>query len=177
VIETDRLVLRRWTDADREPFAALNADPEVMRYLGAGPLTRDESDAFVDRIESSFDERGFGLWCVALRDTPNRCLGFTGLAVPSWLPEILPAVEIGWRIARSAWGRGIATEAAVAARAHAFDVLELDQLVAMRHPDNARSGRVMDKLGFVYDHDTVSPSSGAPCSVFVLTREAFRQLS
>src|SRR5438309_598744 len=79
-IDTDRLFLRRWEPRDLAPFAALNADPDVMRYIGAGrTLTRDESDAFVARIEAGFDEHGFGLWCVEPRDGSAACIGFTGL--------------------------------------------------------------------------------------------------
>jgi RimJ/RimL family protein N-acetyltransferase len=175
MIETERLVLRPWEERDREPFAALNADPEVMRFLGPGiPLTREESDGLVDRIEAGFQEHGFGLWCVGLRDDPTVCIGFTGLAVPTWLPEILPAVEIGWRLARPRWGRGLATEAAMAAAAYAFDEAGLDRLVSLRHPENDRSRRVMEKLGLVYERDTVAPASGVPCSIHTLTVRQWR---
>lgn len=169
-IDTERLVLRRWQERDLEPFAAMNADPEVMRHIGTGrPLTREESDGFVSRIEAGFDEHGFGLWCVEPRDGSASCIGFIGLAVPHFLPEVLPAVEIGWRLARDRWGEGVATEGARAVVDHAFGVLGLERLVSIRHPDNAASGRVMDKLGMTHDRDTVVPAHGQPCSVYVLT--------
>jgi RimJ/RimL family protein N-acetyltransferase len=175
MIETERLVLRRWEKRDRGPFAALNADPEVMRFLGPGfPLTREESDGLVDRIEAGFEEHGFGLWCVGLRDDPTVCIGFSGLAVPTWLPEILPAVEIGWRLDRAHWGRGLATEGSLAAAAYAFDEAGLDRLVSMRHPENDRSRRVMEKLGLVYQRDTIAPASGVPCSIHTLTVRQWR---
>jgi RimJ/RimL family protein N-acetyltransferase len=170
MFETERLILRRWENRDLEPFANLNADPEVMRYIGKGdPLTREESDALVHRIEASFEEHGFGLWCVEPRDEPVSCIGFAGLAIPAFLPEVLPAVEIGWRLARSHWGRGLATEAAIAVVAYAFDDLGLERLVSIRDPDNDASGRVMEKLGMVHERDTVVPASGVNCSVYVLT--------
>jgi RimJ/RimL family protein N-acetyltransferase len=173
VIETERLVLRRWQDRDLEPFAELNADPEVMRYIGTGrPLTRDESDAFVGRIEAGFEEHGFGLWCAEPRDGTTPCIGFTGLAIPAFLPEVMPAVEIGWRLARSWWGKGIATEAAAAVAAYAFDVIGLDELVSIRHLDNVASGRVMEKIGMTHDRDTVVPASGVKCAVYRLRRRA-----
>src|SRR3712207_803555 len=112
-LETDRLTLRRWRESDRTPFAALNADPVVMEHF-PGTMTRAESDAFVDRIEAHFDEHGFGLWGVEDR-AGGTFLGFVGLKrVPPELPPA-PGVEIGWRLAAHAWGRGYATEAARAA--------------------------------------------------------------
>jgi RimJ/RimL family protein N-acetyltransferase len=173
MIETARLVLRRWEPRDLEPFAALNADPEVMRYIGAGrPLTRDESDALVGRIEVGFDDLGFGLWCVEPRDPDVPCIGFVGLAVPKFLPEILPAVEIGWRLARGWWGRGLATESALAVRDFAFAPggADLDEIVSIRHPENLASARVMDKLGMTHDRDTTVAATGAPCAVYRLSR-------
>ena len=170
MLETERLILRRWENRDLGPFAVMNADPEVLRYIGLGnPLTREESDAFVHRIEAGFEEHGFGLWCVEPRDEAVSCIGFTGLAIPAFLPEVLPAVEIGWRLARSHWGRGLATEAATAVVAYAFDDLRLERIVSIRDPDNRASGRVMEKLGMVHERDTVVPDTGARCSVYVLT--------
>lgn len=175
ILETERLILRRWEDRDREQFAALNADPEVMRYLGPGiPLTREESDGLVDRIEAGFDEHGFGLWCVDPRDDAVSCIGFTGLAIPTFLPEVLPAVEIGWRLARPYWGRGLATEAATAVMHHAFDTVGLDRVVSIRDLHNDASRRVMEKIGLLHDHDTVVPATGVQCSVYVLTARRWR---
>ncbi len=143
MIRTGRLLLRRWTGADRAPFAAMNADPCVMEHFPA-PLTRAESDALVDRIEAGFDEHGFGLWAV---EAPEGFVGFTGLSVPRFEAPFLPAVEIGWRLARRAWGRGYASEAATAALDHGFDVVGLDSVVSFTAVGNARSQRVMRRLG------------------------------
>jgi RimJ/RimL family protein N-acetyltransferase len=143
VIRTDRLLLRRWTDADREPFAALNADPEVMEHFPA-TLTRPQSDAVVDRIEAGFAERGWGLWAV---EAPEGFVGFTGLSVPAFEADFLPAVEVGWRLARSAWARGYATEAASAALRYAFEEVHLTEVVSFTAATNTRSERVMQRLG------------------------------
>jgi RimJ/RimL family protein N-acetyltransferase len=148
-LRTERLLLRRWRPADREPFALLNADLEVVQWL-SGPLSRAESDAFVDRIEAGFEERGWGLWAVEERSS-ERFLGYTGLAPVGFESHFTPAVEIGWRLAREAWGHGFATEAARAAMAHAFDTLALGEVVSFTVPGNARSRAVMERLGMLRD--------------------------
>ena len=144
---TERLILREWTPADLKPFAALNSDPEVAASLG-GSLTRDESDALVERIMAGWRDRGFGLWAVARVDD-DSLLGFAGLSVPSWAPE--PEPEIGWRFARHAWGSGYATEAGREAMRFAFEVLELERLVSYTAVTNVRSRRVMERLGMHRD--------------------------
>ncbi|QXJ24218.1 GNAT family N-acetyltransferase [Actinomadura graeca] len=149
VLRTDRLTLRRWQPGDRAPFAALNADPEVMRYFPA-PLTRRESDAMIDRIDAAFDELGFGLWALEITGT-RRFIGLTGLAVPSFEAHFTPAVEIGWRLARSGWGHGFATEAARRVLDFAFDDLGLTGVVSFTSTANLRSQAVMRRLGMTHD--------------------------
>src|SRR5437899_1178856 len=112
-IRTERLLLRRWRESDREPFAALNADPVVMEHFPAR-LTRAESDALIDRIEAGFDEHGYGLWAVELTPT-GEFTGFVGLAWATFPAPFTPALETGWRLAQTFWGAGIASEAARAA--------------------------------------------------------------
>jgi ribosomal-protein-alanine N-acetyltransferase len=146
---TPRLLLRRWRASDREPFAALNADPEVMRYF-RGTLDRGESDAFADRIEAQFDELGFGLWAVELR-ADGRFIGFTGLARHTFAAPFTPCIEVGWRLARDAWGVGYATEAAWAALAVGFGTAGLDEIVSMTTGTNGRSRAVMERLGMTHD--------------------------
>lgn len=142
-LRTDRLLLREWQPADLQPFAALNLDPEVMAALG-GPLSREQSDTLVARMAAHWQAHGFGLWAVA-RVEDDMPLGFTGLSVPSWAPE--PTPEIGWRLARHAWGHGYATEAASAATRFAFQDLALEALVSYTAVTNVRSRRVMERLG------------------------------
>jgi RimJ/RimL family protein N-acetyltransferase len=158
---TERLLLRRFAPADADAFAALNADPGVMRFIGDGTtLTRAQSDELLTRIGAHGRSHGFGLWCVADRAAPADCLGFAGLAVPSFLPEVMPAVEVGWRLARSTWGRGLATEAARAAVAEAFGPLGLASVISIIAEGNERSVRVADKLGMRRGADRVHPTRG-----------------
>ena len=148
-LRTGRLLLRRWRPDDRIPFAALNADPRVMEHFPA-PLSREESDRLAAHIEAHFDRHGFGLWAVEiLRVAPFA--GFVGLSVPSFEAPFTPCVEIGWRVAAEHWGRGYATEGARAALRHGFEALGLDEIVSFTVPGNARSRRVMEKLGMGHD--------------------------
>ncbi|HET6506755.1 MAG TPA: GNAT family N-acetyltransferase [Baekduia sp.] len=155
---TDRLVLRRWRVGDAARFAAINADPEVMRHIGRGHvLGRGLSDDLIARFEQEWRERGYGPWAVAPRSDDAALLGFCGLTVPMFLPEVLPAVEVGWRFARDAWGRGYATEAARAALAFAFEEHGMREVIAIVDPENARSLRVAEKLGMTPRPDRVHP--------------------
>lgn len=147
-LRTERLLLRRWRDEDREPFAALNADPAVMEHF-PDPLVREESDALAARIEREFERHGFGLWALELRG--GGFIGFAGLAVPPFEAHFTPAVEVGWRLARSAWGNGYATEAGRAALAFGFERLGLAEIVSMTAVGNARSRAVMERLGMTRD--------------------------
>lgn len=148
-LRTPRLFLRGWRDGDREPFAALNADPLVMRYFPA-TLTRAQSDAFADRNEAHLARYGFGLRAVEIPGvTPFA--GYVGLAVPAFEAAFTPCVEIGWRLDRAFWGQGYATEAAHAVVTFAFETLRLRELVSFTVPDNVPSRRVMEKLGMKRD--------------------------
>ena len=156
-IETARLVLRRWRAEDRVPFAALNADPAVMEFLPSA-LTRAQSDEMVERIESGFAERGFGLWALEVKTT-GQFIGFTGLSPANFEAPFCPAVEVGWRLTRSAWGSGLATEAARASLAYGFGVVGLDEVVSLTFVGNRRSRAVMERLGMSHDpsEDFVHP--------------------
>ena len=144
-LRTQRLILRRWRDSDREPFARMNADPEVMRYFPRA-LTRHESDALIDRSDAEFDLRGYGRWAVEIPDEAPL-IGFVGLSLATFQP--MP--EIGWRLDRSAWGRGFATEAARATIEDAFDRLGLEEVLSWTVPTNLASIRVMERLGMTHD--------------------------
>lgn len=165
-VETGRLLLRRWRVGDAAPFAALNADPEVMRFIGRGHvLGQGLSDDLIARFEREWEDRGFGLWAVAPADDPGTLLGFCGLTVPMFLPDVLPAVEVGWRFARAAWGFGYATEAARAALAFAFDEHRMREVIAIVDPGNARSLRVTEKLGMTARPDRIHPATGRRLTV------------
>lgn len=148
-LHTERLVLRRWREADREPFAAINADPDVMELL-LGPIGRARSDAFIDRIEAHFDSYGFGFWAVELVGGAPL-IGLLGIAHVGFEAPFTPAVEIGWRLARDTWGCGYATEGAREALRFAFDRLGLPEVVAFTAESNVRSRAVMERLGMVHD--------------------------
>lgn len=148
-IRSDRLLLRQWHDEDRAPFAAMNADSCVMAHFPA-PLSREQSDALVDRIELDFRRRGFGLWALEVQDTAEF-IGFAGLSVASFSAHFTPAVEIGWRLALSAWGKGYATEAAGIALDYGFTSLALAEVVSFTATGNLRSRAVMRRIGMAHD--------------------------
>jgi RimJ/RimL family protein N-acetyltransferase len=148
-LRTSRLILRRWRDDDRAPFAALNGDAEVMEHFPA-LLTREQSDAMIDRLEAHFDERGYGLWAVEVAATGDF-IGFTGMAVPRFAAAFMPAVEIGWRLARSAWGHGYASEAARRALRFGFEDVGLPEIVSLTATSNVRSQAVMARIGMTHD--------------------------
>lgn len=148
-LRTARTLLRRWTDADLEPWVAMNADPQVRRFFPA-TLTRDEALGEASRIRANLERRGWGLWALEI---PGRIpfAGLVGLHVPVWQAHFTPTVEMGWRLAREAWGQGWASEAAAAAAAFGFEALGLDALVAFTVPINEPSRRVMQRLGMTHD--------------------------
>lgn len=148
-LTTERLRLRGWRDDDREPFAALNADPEVMAHFPT-TLSRTTSDMLVDGTMDGWAANGFGLWVLERLDDA-QFLGFTGLSRPSFEAHFTPAVEVGWRLARHGWGHGFATEAARAALAFGFEVVGLDEIVAFTVPANVRSRAVMERIGMRHD--------------------------
>lgn len=169
-LETGRLRLRAWENRDLDAYAALCADPEVMRWIGDGrPLSREATADAIAMMQRRWSAQGFGLFCVAGRDA-DTCLGFTGLHVPDFLPEVLPAVEIGWRLARRVWGRGYATEAARAVVDLAFGPVGLDRMVSIARPENVASTNVMRKLGMTLERTAVHPTLGVDVVVYELTR-------
>jgi RimJ/RimL family protein N-acetyltransferase len=174
-LETDRLVLRRWdVDADLDAYAALCADPEVMRYIGDGTTrTREQCADQLRAFEQSWADRGFGLFAAELTRT-GEMIGFIGLAIPDFLPEIMPAVEIGWRLARPRWDHGYATEGACAVLAFGFDSLDLDRVVSVHEVGNDASGNVMRKIGMHFDRETTHPRTGRAVRVYAIDRPAPR---
>jgi RimJ/RimL family protein N-acetyltransferase len=171
-LETPRLRLRSWRDEDLAPFAAMNADAEVMRYFPK-PLSRRSSDALAALIRGNMAKHGWGLWAVDVKAGPSFA-GFVGLAIPTFKAKFMPAVEIGWRLSRDCWGRGFATEGAQAALAFAFGRLNLAELVSFTVSGNQRSRAVMERLGMTHnaaeDFDHPMIAAGSPVRRHVLYR-------
>jgi len=162
-LRTARLLLRAFREEDRAPFAAINADPDVMAYMPKR-LGADEGDALYARIVSEWSEHGFGLFAVEVPEVAPF-VGFVGLARPAFEASFTPCVEIGWRLARSAWGHGYATEAARAVLAFGFETVGLGEILSWTVPQNERSWRVMERLGMRhdprddFDHPRLPPES------------------
>ena len=173
-LTTERLQLRAWRDADLEPFAALNADARVMEHYPK-VLSRLESDALAGRAGSRLLERGFGLWAVEI---PGEApfIGYVGLAEPSFKAAFTPCIEIGWRLAYEHWGHGYASEAASEVLRHGFETLRLTEIVSFTSAGNARSRRVMERIGMQRlsgeDFDHPSLPEGHPLRRHVLYRLA-----
>jgi RimJ/RimL family protein N-acetyltransferase len=171
---TDRLLLRHWREADREPFAKMNADPKVMEFMPK-LLSRSESDEFADRIEAHFAKHGFGLFAAEHRAT-GEFMGFMGLLIPAFEAPFMPAVEIGWRLSAKWWGQGFATEGGREVARYSFEVIGLESLVSFTPAGNRRSRRVMEKLRMTrdpaedFDHPRLPP--GHPLRRHVLYRLA-----
>ena len=159
MIETPRLILRGWREDDLEPFAALNADPEVMRHFPS-TLSRAESDALAARYQNHIDQHGFGRWAVERRED-GAFLGFSGPMTLSPPNPLTPGVEMGWRLARRFWGQGYATEASRAAMDFCIADIGLHQIVAFTATTNLPSQAVMGRLGMTrredldFDHPNV----------------------
>ncbi|HYI74158.1 MAG TPA: GNAT family N-acetyltransferase [Gaiellaceae bacterium] len=171
-LRTPRLLLRQWRDDDLEPFAALNADPEVMRHFPT-TLTRGESDALASGQRALIAERGWGLWAVeALAEAPF--IGFVGLAESRFAARFTPVLEIGWGLSREHWGRGYATEGARAAITFGFDELGLDEIAAFTASVNDRSRSVMKRLGMTHstadDFEHPGIGEGDPLRPYVMYR-------
>lgn len=169
-LATARLRLRPWREADLEPFAAMNADPRVMEHFPS-VQSREESDAAARRIMEKLESQGWGLWALeVIGGVPF--IGFTGLAVPSFESWFTPCTEIGWRLARSAWGQGYATEAARAALAFGFGDLGLAEIVSFTAVSNRRSAAVIERLGMRRDGEFDHPriAEGSPVRRHLLYR-------
>ena len=173
-LSTARLILRRWRQEDREPLYRINSDQHVMLFFPAC-LTRAESDASIEQMESHFIEHGFGLWAAELRET-GELIGFVGLSVPTFRAHFTPCVEIGWRLGGRFWGQGLATEGALEAMRYGFEDKKLSEIVSLTVPQNQRSIRVMQKLGMRrdraddFDHPSLPP--GHPLRRHLLYRRS-----
>ena len=173
MIETERLIIRKWRDADKAPFAALNADPRVMEFMPSA-LTRAQSDGLADRFAAAFDVDGVSFYALEERAT-GTFVGAAGLFHVANLP-CAPSVEIGWRLRQESWGLGYASEAARACLAHGFGALGFPEIVAFTAIPNLRSRRVMERIGMVRDaagdFDHPALPEGHPLRRHVLYRMA-----
>ncbi len=166
-------MLRRWRESDIGPMAAINADPEVMRWIGAG-ATRDpeQTRSGIEAIEREWNASGYGLFAIEVTAT-GEFAGFTGMTVPYFLPEVMPAVEIAWRLGRSFWGQGIATEASAAALGFGLIDRGLDRIIAVVQVGNEASERIMTKLGMRLERQTRDPATGRALHVYEITRATY----
>ena len=171
-LQTDRLVLRRWREEDVEPYADICADPQVMRYIADGStLTPEQAAAQIERFEQHIAEVGYGL-CAVETKADGAFVGFAGLARPFFLPEVMPAVELGWRFGREHWGRGYATETGEAILRFGFATLGLDRIIGIVNDENTASARVMEKLGFSVERTTTVPERNIPLRVYEIAAGA-----
>lgn len=168
VIQTERLILREWRDSDSDAFYALNSNPDFVKYLGNGePLSREDSWRVLALLAGHWALKGFGFWVVTLKET-KELIGRVGL----WEPAGWPAIELGWGINPTHWGKGYATEAARASLNWGFHELDLSSIISIIHPDNQASKNVAGKIGQSYSHS--QEVNKKECDIYKITKEAYR---
>ncbi|MEU2421074.1 GNAT family N-acetyltransferase [Streptomyces sp. NPDC007851] len=173
-IRTPRLLLRGWHEDDLVPMADINADPRVMRWVDDGSVRDlDQTAEAVEGWEEEWDEEGFGLFAVELLAS-GELIGFTGLSVPGFLPEVMPAVAISWRLGSQFWGQGYASEAAHATLEFALQDRGLDRVVSINRVGDGASENVSRKLGMVLERETVHPVYGHPLHVHAIDLTEFQ---
>ena len=171
-LHTERLVLRPLSLDDLGELAPLHAEPSFWWYPYKRGWDRDETLAFLERQIAAYDDPGVAMSAVLTRDT-GELAGWAGLSVPNLPTEILPAVEVGWRLGERFRGGGIATEAGAAWVRHGFETLHLDKIVSIYEPENRASGAVMRRLGFEFENEYQHPRLGVRLHVFALNRQAW----
>ncbi|MCP9213433.1 GNAT family N-acetyltransferase [Streptomyces sp. NEAU-Y11] len=173
-IHTPRLLLRTWHDDDLAPMADINADPRVMRWIDGGSVRDlDHTAEDIERWEEEWDEEGFGLFAVELLAS-GELIGFTGLSVPVFLPEVMPAVAISWRIGSQFWGQGYASEAAHATLEFALQDRGLDRVISINRVGDNASENVIRKLGMAPERETAHPAYGYPLRVHAIDLTEFQ---
>ena len=159
-LETERLILRPWLEADRDLFREINRDPVVMEYF-ATRRTREEADLLMDKVNAMIADSGFGFYAIELKET-GEAMGFCGLSyagIPPFLPQ--ESIEIGWRLATRFWGKGYVTEAGQECLRYGFEERGLPEIVSFAVTANRRSRAVMERLGMqhaggvTFDHPRV----------------------
>jgi RimJ/RimL family protein N-acetyltransferase len=151
-IETERLILRSWVDADLEPYHKINSDEKVIEFLREpmSPMSLEDCKNFIAMANNNIEKLGFGLWAATLKDS-EELIGFIGLHPPDFTAHFTPCVEIGWRLGSQYWGKGLATEGARAVLKFAFEKTDLKEIVSFTVPKNLRSIAVMEKIGLQRD--------------------------
>jgi RimJ/RimL family protein N-acetyltransferase len=172
-VETERLLLRCWRPDDLDRLAEIFSNEAVWRYPFRRGWSRDETRDFLNRKIDEWRHRGWSQWAVEIK-SESQLIGFLGLAPPEFLPEVMPTVEVGWRLDPAWWGRGLATEGGRAALNYAFETLNLDEVVSIYEPENIASGRVMERLGMSPHLDTTHPSLAVPLCVYRITATEWR---
>ncbi|WP_333777051.1 GNAT family N-acetyltransferase [Streptomyces sp. IBSBF 3136] len=173
-IRTPRLLLRTWHDDDLVPMADINADPRVMRFSDDGSVRDLELTAEdIERWEEEWDEEGFGLFAVELLAS-GELIGFVGLSVPEFLPEVMPAVALSWRIGSQFWGQGYASEAAHATLEFALQDRGLDRVISITRLGDNASENVLRKLGMAAERETTHPVHGHPLRVHAIDLTEFQ---
>lgn len=177
-LQTARLDLRRFQESDVDELAQVFSDPEVWRFPLDRGMTQDETAAFLERQIAHWTERGFGCWC-AREIATGRVIGYLGLSVPTFAPEVLPAVEVGWRLASGSWGKGYATEGGAAALDEAFGSLGLERVCSIPQAGNAASARVAERLGMRFVRELILPATErrgeVPALFYEITRDEWMQ--
>lgn len=171
-MRTDRLVLRPLAIDDLEDLAALHAEESFWRYPFGRGRSRSETESFLERTIERYDDPGLAVSAVVVADT-GELAGWAGLSIPTFLPEILPAVEAGWRLGERHRGRGFATEAGEAWVRYGFEELGLESIVSIYEPENLASGAVMRRLGFTLEREATHPTLGVRLHVTSLSRNAW----
>lgn len=149
ILETERLILRKWKPGDLGPFSRINADERIMEYM-LNPLTEEETKAYMDRISKHIDDNGYGQFACEVKNN-GEFIGYVGLSIPRFEMDFTPCVEIGWRLASEEWGKGYATEAASAVIKFGFEQISLREILSFIVPGNMRSRRVAEKIGMKFD--------------------------
>lgn len=173
-IRTPRLLLRRWHDDDLAPMADIHADPRVMRWIDDGSARGlDDTAEAIERWEEEWDEEGFGLFAVELLAS-GELAGCTGLSVPEFLPEVLPAVAISWRLGPQFWSQGYASEAAHATLEFALQDRGLDRVISINQVGDDASENIARKLGMELERETAHPVYGRPLRVHTIDLTEFQ---
>jgi len=179
IIETDRLILRTWTDSDLQPMFAINQDPKVMEYF-PGLQDLETTKNFIAKVNNHFEKHGYSLYACVRKDS-NEFIGFIGLLIADFEAHFTPATEIGWRLSSKHWGQGFATEGAKAVLDYAFRELKIPEIVSFTAEGNAKSIKVMQKIGLRhnanddFDHPKLDDTS--PLKRHVLYRLSNEQYS